>query len=156
MNEVWSDENNFVINNMKFNLIRQNFNDARTTKDTVAIIKNRGMIDRYKSLIRENGVTNILEFGIFEGGSALLLAAIEERIKFVGIDIRPASPAVLGLIRDHGLTDRVKLYYNTSQGDLARVQDIIRKEFPGQRIDMIIDDASHQYELSRASFEASF
>ena len=154
--EIWSDEDTFVINGMKFCLIRQNFNDARTTKDSVALIKNRGMIDRYKSLIRENAVTNILEFGIFEGGSALLLAAIEERIKFVGIDIRPPSPAVLGLIRDHGLKDRIKLYYNTSQGDAARVQTIIQTEFPGQRLDMIIDDASHQYELSRASFEASF
>jgi cephalosporin hydroxylase len=156
MDEIWSDEDTFVINDMKFCLIRQNFNDHRTTKDSIALIKSRGMIDRYKSLIRENAVTNILEFGIFEGGSALLLAAIEERIKFVGIDIRPPSPAVLGLIRDHGLTDRIKLYYGTSQSDTARVQTIIRTEFPEKRIDMIIDDASHQYELSRASFEASF
>ena len=52
--EIWSDEDTFVINGMKFCLIRQNFNDARTTRDSVALIKNRGMIDRYKSLIREN------------------------------------------------------------------------------------------------------
>lgn len=42
MNEVWSDENTFVINGMKFCLIRQNFNDARTTKDSIALIKTAG------------------------------------------------------------------------------------------------------------------
>lgn len=156
MDELWTDDDHFSIGGMNFFLVRRDYNSARTTKEHVAIIKNAMMINQYKRLIEQNSTKKILEFGIFEGGSALLLASLFEDIKIVGIDIRPASPAVRELIREHGLTDRVKLYYNTSQSDAARVREIIKKEFGDDGVDMIIDDASHQYELSRASFEASF
>jgi len=60
-------------------LIREDFNIARTTKERVAIIKNRRMIDIYQDLIDKSGVKKILEFGIFEGGSALLLDGVTGR-----------------------------------------------------------------------------
>lgn len=55
-----------------------------------------------------------------------------------------------------GLSDRVRLHYGMSQGDRAAVGAILDAEFGTGPLDMIIDDASHQLDLPRASFEVAF
>jgi hypothetical protein len=53
------------------------------------------------------------------------------------------------------LGGRIKTYWNTDQANKARLRTIVETEFEGPP-DLVIDDASHLYWLTRASFEALF
>ncbi len=47
------------------------------------------------------------------------------------------------------------MYYRTSQDDEAKLEEILAQEFDGP-LDLVLDDASHDYQLTRASFEILF
>jgi hypothetical protein len=53
------------------------------------------------------------------------------------------------------LEGRIKTYWKTNQADKARLRTIVETEFDGPP-DLVIDDASHLYRQTRASFEALF
>lgn len=153
----WETSERFIFGELPFRLVLKDFNAERTSATSIAIIKNRRMLAAYSNFVREHHVKTIVEFGIFEGGSPLLLSQIDPGIKVVGIDIRPPNPAVLDHIRANNLNDRVRLYYNTSQDDREAVERILRAEFGREpAVDLIIDDASHQYKLSSDTFRISF
>lgn len=51
--------------------------------------------------------------------------------------------------------ERIRTYWKTNQADKARLRTIVETEFDGP-LDLVIDDASHLYRQTRASFEALF
>jgi hypothetical protein len=61
---------------------------------------------------------------------------------------------VLGLLKEKYGSDRVKLYYETSQTDKVRIACICREEFGGL-CDVVIDDGSHEYEASVQTLEVA-
>lgn len=125
----------------------------KTSETEVIMLKNPGMLDAYREIFENNSVENILEFGTWEGGSPLFFAAATTAKKILGIDIRDRSE----FIDAHAVQfqNRLKLIYNTSQSDSVAVHSAIDDWFDGP-IDLIIDDASHQYELTKAAFEIAF
>jgi hypothetical protein len=58
-------------------------------------------------------------------------------------------------VNRQGATDRLKTYWGIDQGDRAALCEIVGREFDGP-IDLVIDDASHVYGPTRASFETLF
>jgi predicted O-methyltransferase YrrM len=100
---------------------------------------------------------NIVELGIADGGSTALLALAVEPSKLVSVEL-DAIPvqALTELISERDLGDVVRPYYGVDQADVHRLSEIIEKEFLGTPIDLVIDDASHLYEQTRASFEVLF
>src|SRR4029077_5856883 len=99
---------------------------------------------------------NILELGIWQGGSPLFYGKATDAEKVVAIDLRAKNPALDQIIETHGLGDKVKLHFHTSQDDREAVERIIDTEFQGEPIDLVIDDASHLYEYTKKSFEIIF
>jgi hypothetical protein len=73
----------------------------------------------------------------------------------VGIDIKQPEEDILKTIQALNLDNIIKLYFNISQNDEKKIRDIIQTEFP-DGIDLIIDDASHLFDLTLKSFEISF
>lgn len=134
---------------MRFVNLRNEPN-ARTTDDEIVVLKHKVFFDFYQSNFTVP--KNVFEVGIFEGGSTLALAAMWPETKFVGIDIRSERPALLRHIERLGLEDRIELYSNVSQDDRDKVSHILDDFCP----DLIIDDASHQYNLSKETFNIAF
>lgn len=125
-----------------------------TDEQRITIAKDRGIIDAlYEQLLPVKPRT-MLEIGIAQGGSAFLHTSLFELSKYVGVDLRREDATVLTLLEKKYGSDRVKLYYETSQGDKARIAQICAQEFDGL-CDVVIDDASHQYELSVQTLEAA-
>jgi len=58
-------------------------------------------------------------------------------------------------VRSRGLEGRIKTCWGVDQADKALLRAIVGTELDG-RLDMVIDDASHLYGPTRASFEALF
>jgi hypothetical protein len=58
-------------------------------------------------------------------------------------------------VRSRSAADRLKTYWGIDQADRQALCEIVGREFDGA-LDLVIDDASHAYEPTRASFETLF
>ena len=68
----------------------------------------------------------------------------------VGIDIRK-DPIVALCNYIETEAPHIITHYNTSQDDKDRLYTILEKDLDG-KLDLVVDDASHLYELTKASF----
>jgi cephalosporin hydroxylase len=152
-NEVGS---RFQAAGINFQFINADFQRHKTDMNEIVILKPPAFLRHYDHVFEKTPTKNALEFGIFEGGSIILFALAYPNIKFVGIDIRPPNENVLRHIHNLGLAGRVKLYYETSQADSDKVDRIISSEFGGDDVGVISDDASHDYKLSKETFQLTF
>lgn len=150
------DGNSFVAAGLAFKFVSSNYKDHKTTKEEVVVLKTAEILRSYDPIFAAAPNKNFLEVGIFEGGSTLYFALAHPEFKISAIDIRKPDEAVLRHIHDLGLTDRVKIHYETSQSDEDALKKIIREDFGGGELGLICDDASHVYSLSRRTFELTF
>lgn len=146
----------FEADGLKFRFINTDFKVYKTTADEIIILKPASFLRQYDHIFESAPTKNVLEFGVFEGGSIILFALAYPDFKFAGIDIRPPSEDVLRHIRDLGLSDRVKIYYQTSQADGDQIDRIVRDNFSDEGIGVISDDASHNYKLSKETLQFTF
>ena len=74
--------------------------------------------------------------------------------KHIGVDIqrKQDSQYFRQYVAQRGLQDRLKLCWETDQANAGQIRDIVKREFQGP-LDLVIDDASHMYNLTKASFE---
>ena len=129
---------------------------ARTTPEEVVILKPVETLEFYRDYFLPRNVRNVLEFGIWQGGTPIALTQLLRLETYVGIDREPPLEILDALIRKKGLDSRISLHYQTSQSDVPAVRDIIKAHFAENTLDLIIDDASHHYEHSVRSFEAAY
>ncbi len=90
------------------------------------------------------------------GSTAFWFEAFAPR-KHVAIDqiVREDSDHFSSYVKDRGAADRLKTYWGVDQGDRRALGEIVTREFD-RAIDLVIDDASHVYEPTLASFETLF
>ena len=146
----------FEAGGLSFRFINSNYSSYTTSAEEIIILKDPSFLVKYDAIFEHAPSRNVVEFGVFEGGSIILFALAYPEFKFVGIDIRQPNKHVLDHITRLGLEDRVKIYYGVSQTDGTRIAEIIEEEFPDGKIGIISDDASHQYNFSKRTFELTF
>jgi len=117
------------------------------------LAKGRSMVERVVELRAQEQIKRIFEVGIFKGGSTALYAKLFEPEKLVAIDISAPVDVLTAFIRDHGFDGRVVPYYRVNQADERALGRILADNFPAHDIDLIVDDASHQYFETRKTFE---
>jgi hypothetical protein len=98
-----------------------------------------------------------MELGVWEGGSAAFWFEAFLPDKHVAVDRldRTDSEHFSEYVRRHDLATRLKTYWGVAQEDTERLREIVTAEFDGP-VDLVIDDASHIYGPTRASFETLF
>jgi predicted O-methyltransferase YrrM len=142
----------FQIDDVRFICdIRAGADRSKSKDGEFILVKEQEFLRFYRGL-QQHHPSNILEIGMFEGGSLVLFDKLYEPEKLVGIDIRrqPIEP----LERYREGREHIVTMYGLSQDD-PKLTSILRKEFPNG-IDLIVDDASHQYGLSGATFHLCF
>jgi len=99
----------------------------------------------------------ILELGVWDGGGLAFWNEVMRPEKIVGVDIadKEDSGYLREYLRRRELSDRIKTHWRTDQADRKRLREIVEVELGGE-IDLVIDDASHQYDLTKESFEILF
>ena len=128
-----------------------------STPDRFHIVKPLPFVEYFVEFSRAFEAKRIFELGIAEGGSTALLALVTSPEKLVAVDLEPQRLAALDEFVDRrGLSDRVKLHYSVDQSDKEHLRRIVSEEFAGERLHLVLDDASHQLAPTRASFEALF
>jgi len=104
-------------------------------------------------------VNNILEIGMWDGGSMALWYELLKPAKIVGVDIenKQDSENFIKWKNDRITKDAslIKTFWNIDQTNKTALLDICKNELE-DNIDMIIDDASHVYDFTLVSFETLF
>jgi hypothetical protein len=145
-------DDEFRLGDFKFSLAQQ----GETTRDRIVLVKDRLFIESYRQTLVPLAPRRMFEFGLFQGGSAIFLTSLLQLDKYVCVDIRDRLEGFEGILSSHPIGARIKTYYNTAQDDDVAVTKILKEEFANNELDLIIDDASHQYELTKRSFEIAF
>ena len=128
----------------------------RTSVDEIVMLKPRVWVESYADLILNQGVRSVLELGVWQGGMAMLLPLLSDEMRYVGVDISAPIEAIEEIRRSNRrIGDRTRFFFRTSQDD-ARLAAQVRQHFDGQPLDLIMDDASHLYALTKRAFENLF
>ncbi len=143
----------FELSGLKFALATA---QTVTTVERALVYKDRGFVDSYLETLVPLGARRAFEFGIYQGGSALFITALLNLEKFVCLDISDRVEAFEATLANHPIGRKITAYWKTSQDDADRVREILEREFGDNPPDLIIDDASHLYELTKKSFEIAF
>jgi len=144
----------FSLNGVNF-IIDISPGPARRPSDSSAftIVKAPEVLEFYRSLARSVKPRGILELGIFQGGSYVLLDQLFQPTTIAALDISQTPvPALMSYVT--GKEGRY-VHFASSQSDAPLIRRIVAEECRGE-LDLVVDDASHLYDLSRQSFEIIF
>ncbi len=156
---IWINDERCILEGVEFFLTTdiETLHKSRSTRNKFLLGKHRTMVDDMVATRDGESIQRIVDIGIFKGGSMALYALLFAPTKLVGIEYTAAREEQLdSFIKQRGLQDNVRSYYGTSQDDTARVKEIINTEFGNELLDLVVDDASHQYKETRSSFEVLF
>ncbi len=126
--------------------------------------KTRDLMDQYarfwmaqRALAPDYRAHHVLELGIWDGASAALWCDLLLPDKLVAIDcsLRADGDYFERFRRERGHEGRLRTIWGTDQADEAALLNILACEFEN-RLDLVIDDASHDLEATKASFELLF
>jgi len=122
-----------------------------------SIRKDRVRIEEYLNIVERFKTDNFVELGIGSGGSVALTALVAPPRKLVALDLGPDRVDALDkLIAERDLSERVRLHYGADQADRQRLMSILDDEFGNEPLGLVVDDASHRLDETRASFEVLF
>ena len=141
------------------------FNRSRTKAMTTErvrsdLIKGKWTLEQYDEFWARRPdfrADSIVELGIWDGGSTALWFELFQPQKLVAMDLmtRGDSGYFREYVRSRNIESRISTHWGVDQSDAAQVVRIITKELPGP-LDLVINDASHMYEETKASFELLF
>jgi predicted O-methyltransferase YrrM len=148
----WMSDENFPLDGVAYASLARNAEAGR-----LSIFKGRPAIEQYEALVDATKPRTIMELGIYGGGSTALLAQLAEPAKLVAVEIHQTRVAALDAFIDRlDLGTVVAAYYGVNQADTARLAEIVEHEFGSTPLDLVIDDASHLIDETRASFNSLF
>lgn len=151
---TWIDDLCIEIDGYKITLDWAPGGSTRQSSDRdFTMMKGRDFFPHYVRLAN-TGIQKVLELGVYQGGSVVFLDRILKPKKIFAIDISSVKIPALDHYSDAS-DGRVKIYYGTSQDDVQKLGEIVESEFDGE-VDFVVDDASHFYELSKATFGTVF
>lgn len=123
-----------------------------STSETFAVAKSEPYLRLYENLASEFSPRSILELGIYQGGSYVLLDALLKPHRLSGVEIN--GKPVASLLSYISRKENRFVHFATSQRD-GDLKQIVLGELRDE-LDLVVDDASHTYEDTKASFETLF
>jgi SAM-dependent methyltransferase len=165
----WKDEERFAIGNTTFRILPGEGwfvpgegwlgGDPLETGETdVLVPKPRHLVELYARLIEGLRPEYVFELGFYRGGSTALIAELARPRRLVAIDRRPsrAGAGAEAYASRTGLDGAVRIYGDVDQSDRDALAEIVEQEFEGNALDLVVDDCSHRYSETRASFNELF
>ena len=121
------------------------------------LFKGPRMVEEFVEMARPLHPRNILELGVFNGGSVVAYNELLRPQKLVAVDIVPRTLENLDrYVRRPETGGRVRVHLGVNQADHARLARICADDFRGEPLDIVIDDCSHFLHETRESFRALF
>lgn len=158
INIIFKRKNEFQIDDVSFVVdISPGYNRRPSEENSFTIVKTKRFIDQYIAIAKEHSFSSVLELGIFQGGSYVFFDKIFRPTSFSAVDIskHPVDPLINYIASERNKGRNLYAHFSSSQDDINLLDDIYRKDL-NSKVDLIIDDASHRYDLTKKSFEYLF
>ena len=144
----------FELNGTTFHIPKAD-GKGKSRADSFAIVKGNQLLNAYADLVAD-APKSIFEVGFFEGGSSVFLDRLFTPDQLTCVDIRPDRiEPVDAYIQQNARQDAFRMFYSIDQSDKAKLRKMVH-DHHGGTLDLVIDDASHEYFRSKATFEALF
>jgi predicted O-methyltransferase YrrM len=127
-----------------------------STQEVITLFKDPSFIQAYVDLLEGRKIDNVVEIGVKHGGSAIFFWHLLQPNNLCCIELNPAAPMLTSYIEKQHLGGHIYTHFGINQGDKVQVNTIVKNDFSSHGIDLVIDDASHIYSPSRATFETLF
>lgn len=130
---------------------------SRAAHPILRAVKSDYYFDFYEEMFSRirDAPLNILEVGVFRGGSTLLFAKYFSHARVLGVDVIDPPPEFYEEVVGAGLSERIRVAL-VSQADGPGLERAIDSYFGGDLLDLVIDDASHLYFETRSTFDTVF
>lgn len=131
---------------------------AKAAYPSFILMKSKPMLSAYADRFDALKITNLLELGIMKGGSTALFNHLVKPKNHMAVDVYKHESGLDELANRVAKKGRKLLTrYDISQSDTGRIIETFEQHFgvPAE-FDVIIDDASHNYDLSVAAFNGLF
>lgn len=152
----WVSEGRVDINGVTFYLPETANSPRDPAVPGLLLFKTPVLIQLIADIVSDLAPKRIFELGIHRGGSVVLFLLLAHPERHVAIDLAPGAPALEEWLREHDTDRTVRTYYGIDQADHEALHEIIDRDFGDEPLDLVIDDASHRYELTRTSFNVLF
>lgn len=147
----------FMLDGIRFRALSQPpWHLDHTDDEKVVLLKEWFHVRTELAVFEPIAPERMLELGIWEGGSAVIWPLVLPTLtRYSAIDLSDRVPAYGPAVREHPRFQTVRLHPSTSQDDRAALRSIVAEDFDGP-LDVVLDDASHRYAPTLASFETLF
>ena len=150
----WQSDDHLTLDGVRFRLTLTDYHIPSTPQEFV-LLKDKRFLEHYREILEPIDAQRIFEVGFFRGASTAFFDLVLWPQRLVCVDQVPEAPVLKHYLSTHGRTT-VLPYFEVDQGDKIAVSRILEKEFSERDIDVVIDDASHEYWKARATFEVAF
>ena len=149
-----------VLNDLVFRLQHYKSDAWELGENCLLFFKIKALVDQYDRFWATRPdfqAGRIFELGLFGGGSLAFWAETLSPRKIIGVDIQQKadSPYFTRYAQSRAGQCAIKSFWGVDQSDRPALERITQSEFGGE-LDLVIDDASHMYGLTRRSFEILF
>lgn len=138
--------------------ICETIEDLQELRDENGLVlgKPTAILEIYRDHLDPSAVDTMFELGIFRGGSVPFFDRHLRPLLYAAIDISQPIERLESWLDRKQARDRVKTFYHVDQTDAPRLREICDSVFGDKGLDLVIDDASHRLDETRASFNALF
>jgi Methyltransferase domain len=153
----WLDDETARIDDVQF--VCRTLPRTSSTPDRFFLAKRPDLVSRYARLLEDHNPSTMVELGVLQGGSTAFAALAHHPGKLMAFERSPDRIEALDILLERkALTSTVHVHYDVDQADRTTLHDRLDAEGIGttQAIDLVVDDASHLVEPTRASFETLF
>lgn len=130
--------------------------DDAEKRGAIWVMKNVELLALYEDRVAKLEPQLIMEVGVAGGGGA---AVLNERFKprtLCLVDlVDVTSPSFKAYLKTPSASN-IRLHLDVDQSDQGRLAKVVELDFGNSPLDLVIDDASHLYEPSLATFEELF
>lgn len=152
---TWIDPLTIQCEGVKLQLT-QGLDLQKSSAEVISVFKDPNFVRDYVQCLEGVDVRNVVEVGIKHGGSAIFFWNLLTPEKLCCIELSPSAKQLTAYVERQGLADRLTAHYETDQADKPRLREILDARFGDAALDVVIDDASHLYTPSLATFEVLF
>jgi predicted O-methyltransferase YrrM len=123
----------------------------------IAIKKPIEFVNRYRALATKFQHCNMVEVGIYQGGSTAFFTKLFNPKRLLGVDISEDRVKMLDdFLAEHDKEQRVKIHWGVDQADAVKIPLLVDDMFGTEPLDIVVDDASHLLKPTTATFELLF
>jgi hypothetical protein len=158
---TWQSDERCVVGDTTFQILPPDALDRREPVSREGadflLLKERPLVELYAEVLTEMRPRHIFELGILEGGGTAFLFELAQPRRLIAIDHKPPTrPALRDYIARRGLEEVISIRDDVDQADRGRLAEIAEGVLGDDPLDLVVDDCSHMYGATRASFNELF